>query len=317
MEVRDLASLGLLGAIWGASFLFIRIAAPHVGPVGLMAQRVLLAGTLLFLCAVASRQPRAALRERWREFVVLGAINAAVPFTLIAASELYISSGLAAILNSTTPLWTAIVAAVRLGEPLTARRVLGLLLGVAGVGMLAGWSPAPLTLETVLAIAASIVAAVSYAFGSVYAARMSRGLPPLILAAGQQLGAAAVLVPVALFTLPARWPPVPAVLAALTLAILCTAVAYLIYFPLIARVGATRTMSVTYLVPIFGTFWGALILGEPVSPGMVGGLLLILVSVFLVTGVQAPRPAPRPAAAPPPAATPPPPAPGADGGPPP
>ncbi|BDG60413.1 DMT family transporter [Caldinitratiruptor microaerophilus] len=287
MSLRDLAGLVLLGAIWGASFLFIRVAAPAVGPALLMELRVLLAGLALLACVVALRLPVGALRSRWKQFLVLGTLNAAVPFTLIAASELHIPAGLAAILNSTTPIWTAIVSALRLGEAFPPRRILGLGLGVVGVATLMGWSPVPLTLKVVLAVGASLLAAVFYAFGSVYAARMSRDVPPLVLAVGQQLGAATVLLPLAGATLPDAWPGPAAVYSILGLSFLCTAVAYLIYFPLIARVGPTRTLSVTYLVPVSGILWGAIFLGEPITPGMVGGLVLILVSVLFVTDVRA------------------------------
>src|SRR5215217_2088838 len=142
MATRDLGALFVLGALWGGSFIFIRVAAPVLGPFVLMDLRVLLAAVALILYAVAaSRLPK--LRYRWREFLVLGTLNAAIPFTLIAASEIELTASLAAILNSTTPLFTAVVAAAWIKDGLTVRRAVGLALGLVGVVVLVGWTPVP------------------------------------------------------------------------------------------------------------------------------------------------------------------------------
>src|ERR671911_670818 len=164
MEARDLGALLLLGALWGASFLFIEIAVPALGPVLLVNLRVLLAAGALALCAVAVGS-LPALRARWKEFLFLGGLNAAAPFTLIATSQLNLTASLAAILNSTTPLFGAVVAAVWIGEALTVRKAVGLLLGVAGVAVLVGLDPVPLSGVVLLAVGASLLAALRYAAG--------------------------------------------------------------------------------------------------------------------------------------------------------
>jgi drug/metabolite transporter (DMT)-like permease len=187
MEARDLGMLLLLGALWGASFLFIEVAVPALGPLLLVDLRVLLAAAALALCAViVGRLP--ALRARWREFLVLGGLNAAAPFTLIATSQVNLTASLAAILNSTTPLFAAVVAATWIGETLTVKKAVGLLLGVVGVAVLVGLDPVPLSGIVLLSVGASLLAALCYALGGVYAKRTFLGVPPLGMGMGQQAG---------------------------------------------------------------------------------------------------------------------------------
>jgi drug/metabolite transporter (DMT)-like permease len=289
MKGRDLGALVLLAALWGGSFLFMRVAAPALGPVVVAAVRVALAAFALVLYAAARRQP-VQWRNRWRQFLIMGVLNAAVPFTLITTAELHITSGLASILNATTPLFTALVAAVWLGERLTPAKGAGLLLGVCGVGVLVGWSPLPPGLPGFASIGASLLAALFYGVGGVYAKRTFIGLLPLRVATGQQIGATLVLLPFALpigvITAPTMRPTPLVIAAIVALAILCTSVAYLLYFYLIASVGPTKTLSVTFLVPVFGLLWGALFLHEPLGLSTLLGFGLILASVLLVTELR-------------------------------
>jgi len=285
MRPRDLGALLLLAALWGGSFLFIRIASPALGPLALVDLRVLLAGgALLVYAAIARRLPT--WRSWWRRYLILGALNAAVPFTLIATAELHLTASLAAILNATTPLFTALVAAVWLKERVTAPKAAGLALGVVGVAVLVGWSPLPPSDAVLLSVGASLLAALFYGLGGVYAKAAFGGVPPLALAIGQQLGAGACLSPFAALTLPAMRPSPGILVAVVVLALLCTALGYLLYFHLIGRVGPTKTLSVTFLIPVFGLLWSALFLREPVGIGTFAGLALILASVTLVTGVR-------------------------------
>jgi drug/metabolite transporter (DMT)-like permease len=285
MEARDLGALLLLGALWGASFLFIEVAVPVLGPVLLVDLRVLLAAGALVLCAVAVGS-LPGLRARWKEFLFLGGLNAAAPFTLIATSQLNLTASLAAILNSTTPLFGAVVAAVWIGEALTVRKAVGLLLGVAGVAVLVGLDPVPLSGVVLLAVGASLLAALCYALGGVYAKRTFSGVSPLGMGIGQQVGATVILLPPAVATLPEELPSLTVVLSVLGLALLSTAIAYLLYFRLITSVGPTKTLTVTFLVPVFGVLFGVLLLEEPVSVGTFIGMGTILSSVGLVTGVR-------------------------------
>jgi drug/metabolite transporter (DMT)-like permease len=205
---------------------------------------------------------------------------------MIAVAELYISASLAAILNSTTPLFTAVVAAVWLQERFTIKRSIGLVLGIVGVVVLMGWSPISMSGGVIVATVTSVVAALSYALGATYAGRAFRGVPPVTIAVGQMLGSSIVLLPFALATLPSAHPTAVAVANLLGLAVLSTAIAYLIYFPLLKSVGPTKTLSVTFLIPVFGLLWGAVFLHEPIGPGTIAGLVVILSSVTLVTGVR-------------------------------
>ena len=285
MRPGDLGALTLLGALWGGSFLFISVAAPALGPALLVELRVLLAAVALALCAFAvGRLP--ALRSQWKEFLILGGLNAAAPFTLIAISQLNLTASLAAIMNSTTPLFAAVVAAAWIAEELTTRKIFGLLLGVVGVAVLVGLDPVPLNGVVLLSVGASLLAALCYALGGVYAKRTFQGVSPLTMGICQQAAAAAILLPLAAANLPEEPPSLAVVLSVLGLALLSTAVAYLIYFRLMASIGPTKTLTVTFLVPVFGVLFGVLFLGDPVGIGTFAGMGVILSSVALVMGIN-------------------------------
>lgn len=284
MNPRDVAALLALGALWGASFLFIRVAVPSLGPLVLMELRMGFAAATLALCAaIVGRLPK--LRVRWKQFLFIGTVNAAIPFTLIAAAEIYLTASLAAILNSTTVMFTAVVAAVWMGDPLTARKAVGIVLGIVGVAVLVGWDPIEVNGLVLLAVGAVLGASLSYAVGAVYVKRTFVGVPPLAMAIGQLTGGAVILLPLAAATVPPDSPPAPAVVSVLGLALLSTALAYLLYFRLISNVGPTSTVTVTLLVPVFGLLFGVLLLDEPFGPGTLAALAIILCSVVLVTGI--------------------------------
>jgi drug/metabolite transporter (DMT)-like permease len=284
MRPKDVLDLILLGAIWGSSFLFIRVAVPALGPFLLMELRVGVAALVLAPLAVAlGCVPE--VRSRWRQFLVVGLLNAAVPFTLIAFAEIEITASLAAILNSTTVLFSALVAAAWTGEPLTGRKIAGVVLGVFGVAVLVGLDPLPVNGAVLLAVGASLGASLAYAISGTYIRQTFSGVRPLTLAVGQQTGAALLLLIPAAATVPVETPSLPVALSALALAILCTAVAYLLYFTLIANIGPTSTLTVTFLAPGFGVLFGVLLLGEPFGPGTLAGLGIILLSVALVAGI--------------------------------
>jgi drug/metabolite transporter (DMT)-like permease len=246
--------------------------------------RVGFAAAALFLYALAvGDMPK--IRGRWRSFLVLGFLNAAVPFSLISAAEIHLTASLAAILNSTTVMFTAIVAAVWMGDPLTARKAIGIVLGIVGVSILVGWDPLPLNGIVLFAVAAMLLASLSYALGATYAKGAFSGIPPLGMAIGQLGGAVALLLPLAVVSVPERAPSTVVTLSMLGLAFLSTAVAYLIYFRLIENVGPTSTLTVTLLVPVFGLLFGVLLLDEPFGFGTLAGLGIILTSVVLITGI--------------------------------
>ena len=280
MKSKDLVALVSLAAIWGSSFLFMKIAAPTLGPFFTTELRVALAGLALLLYAALRRQ-RPAILSRWKSFLLLGAFNAAIPFSLICMAELHIDASLAAILNATTPMFTALIAWAWSKEALTPWKLGGLLIGLVGVAVLVGWTPVSLGRTGIVSIVLSLFAAVSYGIGGVYTARQFKGVKPLDMAIGQQLAAAVLLLPFALVYFPQQAPSATVVYSILGLALLCTSVAYLIFFRLIASIGAVKAVSVTLLVPIFGVVWGVLFLAETVHLNTVLGLVIILSGVFL------------------------------------
>jgi drug/metabolite transporter (DMT)-like permease len=292
MGTRDLGALLLLSALWGASFIYIRVAVPALGPFVLVELRVGLAAVALALCAaLVGRLPK--LRGRWRQFALLGAVNVAIPFSLISTAEINLTASLAAILNSTTVMFTAVVAAVWMGDALTARKLVGVALGIVGVTVLVGWDPIAMNWAVALSVGAMLAAPLAYALGSVYAKRTFADSPPLAIASGQLTAAAMLMLPLAAVSAPEQSPSTIVVLSVLGLALPSTAVAYMLYFRLIANVGPTSTSTVTLLVPLFGLLFGVVLLDEPVGVGTLAGLVLILSSVTLITGLGATRPKAR------------------------
>ena len=287
MSIIQLGALFTLGALWGASFIFIRIAVEPFGPVFLMFVRVTITA-LILLGYTSFRGIRLNIRGHWRRFLVLGLLGSALPFTLIAWSELTLTGSMAAILNSATPLFTALMAAVALGERLTVYKLIGALLGIVGVTITVGGSPLTMDSAFILATLASLGAALSYAVGGVFAKRAFQGLSNMSMSTGQLIGATVILAPVSAFDLPQEVPSAAAIGAFLALVIACTAFAYQLYYYLIISAGPTKALTVTLLVPVFGVLWGALLLHEPISPGMIVGLVIVLFSVGLVTGMIAP-----------------------------
>jgi drug/metabolite transporter (DMT)-like permease len=285
MTPIDLLLLLGLATLWGGSYFFIRIAVPAFGPAALVVLRVIIGGLLLWALARATHR-RIELRPHLPRLAILGLLNAALPYMLISAAELHLTASFAAILGATVPLFAAALGARLLGERLSVARVGGLLMGIAGVAVMVGWGPMSLDVTTLLAVLAMLAASASYAGAGIYTKLRLRGVPTYTLALGQQLGAFVWLaVPGALF-LPHRAPPPTAIGALVALGALSTALAYLLYFRLLERVGPTRTTTVTYLIPIVGMLGGALVLREPLTAGMLTGLALVLGSVLLVNEVR-------------------------------
>lgn len=287
MNGRELFVLFILAAIWGASFLFIRIASPEVGPLITIQGRVSIAAAVLLIYMLLKKK-QAQFRLWWKQYLLLGTLNAALPFVMIAQASLHITASMAAILNSMTPLFTAIVVSFWMKEAITVKKWFGIGLGILGVIVLVGWSPLPITFEIVVAVTLSILSTICYAVGGVYAKKTFTGVSTLSLSVGQQVAASIVLLPMTLTIPPVQsvhFTPI-VVLSIATLAILCTAVAYLMYFYLMEKVGPTKTLSVTFLVPLFGTIWGAIFLKEQVTIGVMSGLIMILFSIFLISDIS-------------------------------
>ncbi len=286
----DMLTLLFLGAVWGGAFLFFRVAGPEVGALWAAEIRVAIAAVAL-LAVVGPATARVA-RGRVRQFAFVGLTSAAIPFGLIAVAALTLPTALGSLLNATTPLFTAIVAGAWLGTAISPRIVVGLGVGLASVLVLVGWSPVPEGSGTVVAAAASLGAALSYAVGGTYVRRSMGDVPPLVLAAGQTTAAALLLLPPAVLTGGIPHVPTPAAVAALVaLGTVSTAVAWPAFFRLLGRTSPTVASTVTFIVPGFGIVWGALILGEPIGVATLVGFALVLVSLVLVAGVRLPQPA--------------------------
>lgn len=275
MKRSDILELLLLAVLWGGSFLLMRIAAPVLGPIWLIEFRVLLAGLALLPILMRSHLlPK--VRRNWLSLLIVGCINSAIPFSLLAFASVSLPAGFTSILNATTPLFGMIVAAVWLKEKLTTTRTIGFILGFVGVVILVGWKAVDPTPAFIMAVAAGLLAAVSYAIAAPYVQQKLAGVPSLAVTAGSQLGAAFLLLPVLPFTIPQHSPTLAIVLAVLALALLSTAFAYILYFRLIQNIGSTKALTVTYLIPLFAMLWGAVILKESVTLSMLLGCGLIL-----------------------------------------
>lgn len=288
MRPRDLADLVLLAALWGASFLFMRYAAPAFGPLPLIWLRVGVAAACL-LPLLLIRGPHGVLRQHAGSLAVMGTFSAALPFALIAWATLSITAGLASILNATVPIFTALIGALWLGEQLGRWRSAGLVVGFVGVLLLAGDQADFKPGGSGWAIAAMLLATLSYGFAANFAKVRLAGVPVLVNAAGSQLVSTAVLLPFAIALRPQENPGPWPWAAAVALGVACTALAFLLFFRLLANVGASRTVTVTFLIPLFGVLWGAVFLGETVNAGMLASGGVVVLGTAMATGVLPPR----------------------------
>ena len=278
----------LLAGVWGASYLFIKVAVDEIAPAPMMALRTLLAAAVL-LAYVARRFGAARAREElWtarRHLVVLGLLNAAIPFWLIAWGEQHIDSGLAAVVQASVPIFNALLVLRFLPhERLSRTRALGLAIGIVGVAVVTGIHPEGgwLAVAGALAVVGSSIA---YASAGVYGQKAVSGTPGPVLAAGSMLLAGLVLTPVALFQLPDAVPSWEATGSVLALALAGTALAQLVLFRVLALHGSSRLSLVTYLMPAFALVYGTVLLDEDLTLSMLGGLALILGGVALASGV--------------------------------
>jgi len=280
MNTANLLRLILLAAIWGGSFLFMRISAPTLGPAVLIEARVLFAA--LFLAAVgAFLKKRLDLRAHWKHYVILGFFNSGFPFLLFAYAARTLPASVLAVLNATAPMWGALLGAAWTRQAIGARTVLGLVLGTAGVALLVGFDHA--TSRAGLAVGAALLAAFSYSVASQYA-RTAKSVEPFANAHGTMWTSAVMVLPALLVFPPAGAPTAGIVGAVIALGVLCSGVAYILYFRLIDAVGATSALTVTFLSPVFGILWGALFLGEAIGWYTVAGSAIVLVGTALVTG---------------------------------
>ena len=289
MDRGDLAVLGTLALIWGGAFVFIGIAVRHVDPLTYVWLRLTIAAAAMWIFLKIKGQSLGLPRQVWGSILLLALLNNALPFTLFGWGQTHIASGLAAILNATTPIWGVIVAhLLTRDERLTPRKLAGVLLGFAGVATMVG----PTLLANIgtdaIAQLACITASLSYALAAVWARRFKAlGLSPMSVTTGQLTAGAAMMLPMMLlfgqpWTHP--FPPLSAWGAIVALALFCTAFGYVLYFRLIDSAGATNALLVTLLVPPVAILLGALLLGETLAPQDFAGLALIALGLAAIDG---------------------------------
>ncbi|MEN9781627.1 MAG: hypothetical protein RL014_2775 [Pseudomonadota bacterium] len=283
MQARHFAQLVGLSALWGASFPLIRISVPALTPLGLAGLRCLLAAMVL---AVLMRLLRHAWPERsaWPGLTAISLLTVVPPFVLFSYASLTLPAGYAAVLNSTSPLFGVLVAAALREERLTLTKLAGCLMGFVGVALLVQLGPVEVTTAVVLAALACMVASAAYGVGAIFMKRATLKHQPLPASAAIHVAASAMLaVPLAAST-PVMQPTWGAVAAVLVLGCITSGLMYWVSMRLMREITATASTSAAFMIPLFGVTWGALFLGEPVTPGMVPGCLLILAASAMITG---------------------------------
>ena len=288
MSAAVAAEFILLAALWGASFLFMRLGTLEFGPLPTAGLRVAIA-SLALLPVMLSRGLWPQLRQHWKPVMICGLINSAIPFALFSFALLSISTGLSSILNATVPLFGALVAWLWLGDKPGASRTVGLVFGFIGVALLASgkasFKPDASGAVTAWGILACLLATISYAVAASFTRRYLSGLNSLMVATGSQIGAALGLALPTLLMWPVQAPSLKAWGALLALGTLCTAVAYVLFFRLIERLGPARAITVTFTIPVFAVFYGVTLLGETVTTWMLFCGVIVLCGTALATGL--------------------------------
>lgn len=286
MSNANLLRLLLLGAIWGTSFMLMRIASPVLGPMLTTFGRALL-GALALYAFARMRGVDFAWKRNARAYLVIGLFNTAIPFALFAWSALYIPSSYMATMNSLAPVFTGMFGYLLLKERLTATRMIAFVLGLLGVAVLVGVGPTAVTLHTILGVLAGMGAAVCYGFAATYTRMRASNIPSLAAATGSQFAASLALLPFALPAVPhAMQTATPHVLLAVAfLGVVCTGIAYALFFHLISAEGASKAITVTFLVPATASLWAWMLLGEPVTLGTVAGIAVVLAATSIALGL--------------------------------
>jgi len=284
MSTANLLRLILLAAIWGGSFLFMRIAAPVLGAAVLIEYRVLFAAIFLAVVGVFLKKSLD-WKQNWKHYFILGLFNSALPFLMFAFAARTLSASVLAVLNATTPLWGTLIAAVWSRTMVSGKVLFGLGLGTCGVALLVGFDHVSTKPGAGIAIAAVLFASFNYGIASNYA-KQAKAVEPFANAHGSMWASALLVLPVVpLFPAPGE-PTIGIMSAVIALAVMCSGVAYLIYFRLIQDVGPSSALTVTFLSPLFGILWGVLFLGETVGWYTFAGAAIVIAGTALVTGFR-------------------------------
>ena len=281
MAMHDLFRLITLAAIWGSSFVFMRVIAPVLGPVVTADLRIFIAGLVLLGYSIF-KGLNLDWKKNWKLYLYVGVISLALPFSMFAYAAMYIPASYSVVLNSTTPLFGVLLSALMLKEKITVFKLMGVAIGMFGVFIVADVGSADLNTQFIISMIACLVAAALYAYNSIYVKLKASDLSPMALSTGSQIFAGlalALLIPVSPVVKPITF---NVIICLLCLAVICTAVAMLLYYQLLENVGPTKALTVTFLMPVFGILWGAIFLGEEVTLKMILGSLLILFGTGLV-----------------------------------
>ena len=293
MKFKTVIYLVLLGAIWGSSFLFQRITVPEIGAGLTGAGRMALAAVTLAV-AILVLGKRLDWRARWRDYLIVGSIVMGLPLLCFAFAARNLPAGYLAVLNATVPMFAVVITAFQSGKPSLSKWA-GVFVGILGVATLVKFGPLALTWQVALAFGATLCATLMYAIGAILVRKRFGSADPLATTAGNLIGGTLPLLPLAVATAPSALPSLGVALALIALGIVCTAVAYALYFRVLADAGVERATTVTFLVPLFAQLWGAVFLHEAVTWASAGGCALVLFAVALiferVPGLK-PRPVP-------------------------
>ncbi|MFZ6876323.1 DMT family transporter [Undibacterium sp. Di27W] len=297
MKPESAVRLVVLGSIWGLSFIFMRLASPVFGAILTAFGRVFFGGLVLLILVFISKVILDWKRNA-KAYFVIGLVNTALPFSLFSWAALFIPSSYMAIINGMAPLFAACFAVFLLGENLSISRIFGFVLGVTGVAVLVGIGPAHTNFQTLSGLAASFAAAICYGYAAIYVRRVAADVAPLAVAAGSQIAAAVLLLPIAIIATwlyPPTWPntislAIKPFVSILLLGVICTGIAYALYFRLIADEGASRAVTVAFLIPIAASIWASLVLNERITIGTLCGMSLVIIAIGIILGlVQIPQ----------------------------
>lgn len=285
MLLFDYVLLISLAAIWGSSFIFMRVLAPALGPVATADMRLLIAGIALTLY-LRIRNQRLDLVKNLKQYIIIGLLNSGIPFLLFSFAALHLPSSISVIINSLTPLFGVLFSILWLDEKMTAKKISGIALGIIGVIIIRGSGNLELNIMTTIAMAACVLATILYGLASTYVKLHAKDIASSAVATGSQLVAGILLLPLIYFFPTRTELTITIVLTTITFALFCSAIAYVIFYRLLKNLGTTKALSVTFLIPVFGFVWGYLFLHEEITMIMIIGSLFVLSGIYFVTGKE-------------------------------
>lgn len=282
MTLSHYLQLTLLAALWGSSFVFMRLIAPVFGPVRVADYRLLIGGTFLAF-ALVLRRKKFFLVKNFKHYLIIGLLNCAIPFFLYAYAALSIPASYSVVINATTPFFAALLSAFFLNERLTLKKNLSILCGILGVGIVARIGAQELSTSFILGVLSCLGAAFCYASASIYLKKSAKGIEPILIATMSQIFAGCVLLPITFFKSMPKVPEWSHVALLSALALLGGTFALAIFYRLVEKIGATKSLAVAFLIPVFGILWAHLFLGEPIYFTTIIGTVLVLIGTYSLT----------------------------------